>query len=186
LVIPAREIEVETVRADATATGLPGSSFDFVHERTLLLNLTEPERAVVEMVRLARPGGIVALQEPDPAAWVCDPPHPAFDRLRSELIAIYPRIGKDFEIGRRTARLLRDAGLRKVQVRATARVTHAGEYYHTFLLSLCALLRAQLLCGGTITAEELDREIGRLREHLERPDTITCQPLLWQAWGHKP
>jgi len=56
----------------------------------------------------------VALQEPDTAAWVCDPPHPAFDRLRTELVAMYPRLGKWFDIGRRSGRLLRDAGLQDV------------------------------------------------------------------------
>ena len=43
----------------------------------LLLNVTNPKGVVTEMTRLARPGGVVALQEPDSGAWVCDPPHPA-------------------------------------------------------------------------------------------------------------
>jgi ubiquinone/menaquinone biosynthesis C-methylase UbiE len=179
-------LTIETVEANATATGLPSESFDFVHERTLLLNLTEPEAAVAEMVRLARPGGVVAMQEPDTAAWVCDPPHPVFDRLRSELVAVYPRTGKDFDMGRRAARLLRDAGLRDVEVRATSRITRLGDYYHTFLLTLCALLREPLLAGHSLTPDRLDCYLAELREHLQRPDTITCQPLLWQAWGVKP
>lgn len=181
-----RGVRVATVRADATRTGLPSASFDLVHARALLLNLTEPERAVAEMARLARPGGTVALQEPDSAGWVCDPPHPAFDRLRAELIGVYPRAGKDFEIGRRTGRLLRAAGLRDAQVRATARVTRPGDYYHEFLLTLCALLRDQLLAGGTLTAARLDEHIADVRRHLQAPDTLTCQPLLWQAWATKP
>jgi SAM-dependent methyltransferase len=182
----ARGVRVATVQADAIRTGLPPASFDLVHARALLLNLTDPEAAVVEMARLARPGGTVALQEPDSAAWVCDPPHPAFDRLRAELIAVYPRDGKDFELGRRAARLLRAAGLRDAHVNVTARVTRPGDYYHTFLLTLCALLREPLLAGGTLTAEQLDHHVAQVRGHLARPDTITCQPLLWQAWATKP
>jgi ubiquinone/menaquinone biosynthesis C-methylase UbiE len=181
-----RGLTIETVHANASATGLEPGSFDLVHERTLLLNLTDPEAAVAELVRLARPGGVVALQEPDTAGWVCDAPHPAFDRLRSELVAVYQRTGKDFDIGRRTARLLRDAGLRDVEVRATARVTRPGDYYQTFLLTLCSLLREPLLAGGSLTPEELDRDAAELRGHLGRPGTLTCQPLLWQAWGVKP
>ena len=181
-----RGLSIETVEADATDTGLPSGSFDLVHERTLLLNLTDPERAVAEMARLARSGGIVALQEPDPAAWVCDPPHPAFDILRAELIAVYPRTGKDFDLGRRTARLLRQASLQDVEVRATSRITRPGDYFHTFLVTLCALLREPLLGGHALTPDRLDCYIAELRDHLSRPDTITCQPLLWQAWGVKP
>ena len=81
-------------------------------------------------------------------------------------------MGRDFHTGRRTGRLLRDAGLRDVGVRATARVTRPGDYYHSFLLTLCGLLG--------VSAEE---DAAALREHLGRPGTITCQPLLWQATG---
>jgi hypothetical protein len=82
----------------------------------LLLNVTSPQDVVAEMARLARPGGIVALQEPDSAAWVIDPPHPAWDLLLTEVIDVYPRIGRDFHTGRRAARLLREAGPQDVQV----------------------------------------------------------------------
>ena len=168
----ARDHDAELVEADAAATGLPSGGFDLVHERALLLNLTDPAPAVAEMVRLARPGGTVALQEPDARAWLCDPPHPAFDRLKAELLAVYERMGRDFHIGRRAGRLLREAGLREVEVRPTARITHPGDYYHAFLLTLCSLLG--------VSGEE---DTAALREHLGRPGTITCQPLLWQATG---
>jgi SAM-dependent methyltransferase len=181
-----RGIEVETVAADATATGLRSASFDLVHARTLLINVANPAKVVAELARLARPGGAVALQEPDAASWVCDPPHPAFDRLRDRVIAVYPRVGKDILLGRRSPRLLRDAGLRDVQVRAVAHVTRPGDYYQTFLLALCGLLREQLLAGGELTAEQLDADVAALRGHLAHPDTVTCMPVLWQAWGKKP
>jgi SAM-dependent methyltransferase len=167
--------DVELVEANAAASGLPAGAFDLVHERAVLLNLTDPAPVVAEMVRLARPGGTVALQEPDAAAWLCDPPHSAFERLKAELLTVYERMGRDFHIGRRAGRLLRDAGLHDVEVRATARVTRPGDYYHSFLLTLCGLL-------GVSAAEDT----AALREHLGRPDTITCQPLLWQATGVRP
>lgn len=177
--------EIEKVAADASATGLPTGSFDLVHARTLLINVTNPETILAELARIARPGGAVALQEPDAAAWVCDPPHPAFERLRDRVIDVYPRVGKDFRLGRRIARLLRGAGLRDVQVRATARVTRPDDYYHTFLLTLCGLLREPLLAAGELTAGQLDGDSAALREHLGHPHTVTCMPLMWQAWGVK-
>jgi SAM-dependent methyltransferase len=67
-------LAIETVRADAASTGLPPGSFDLVHERMLLLNVTGPQDILAEMTRLARPGSVIALQEPDSAAWVIDPP----------------------------------------------------------------------------------------------------------------
>jgi hypothetical protein len=134
------------------------------------------------MVRIAKPGSVVALQEPDASAWNCDPPHPAFDILRSAILDTYRRTGKDFSIGRRIARMLRYAGVHDVQVRATARVTHAGDY-QTFLLAIAGLVREVIVQAGDLTVDEFDSYMAALRAHLEKPDTITCQPIMWQAWG---
>ena len=178
-----RGIAVEFVEADATATDLAGASFDLVHTRTLLLNVDNPYEIVAEMARIARPGGIVAVQEPDAAAWTCDPPHPAWDILRNGILAAYRRTGKDFSIGRRAARILSGVGLEDVHARPTARVTHPGEYYQTFLLTIAGLVRSVIVAGGDVSADEFDSYSAALRAHLESPGTRTCQPLMWQAWG---
>jgi len=179
-------LAVQTVRAEATSTGLPPGSFDLVHERMLLLNVTSPQDIVAEMIRLARPGGVVALQEPDSAAWAADPPHPAWELLLTEVNDVYPRTGRDFHTGRRAARLLRDAGLQDVQVRVLARLTAPGQYFHTFLLTLAVLMREEILAAGRLTPGELDSCTAELNEHLGQPGTLTCLPTIWQAWGCKP
>jgi ubiquinone/menaquinone biosynthesis C-methylase UbiE len=181
-----QDLPVEFVQGDATKLDLPADSFDFVHERTVLLNVQNPAAVIAEMVRIARPGGVIALQEPDSAGWVCDPPHPAWDPLLAELLAAYRRNGKNFNSGRTIARLLRAAGLAGVQVRVTARVTAAGEYYQTFLLALTGLVRDQIITGGRLTAAEFDSQVASLRAHLEQPGTLTGMPEMWQAWGTKP
>jgi ubiquinone/menaquinone biosynthesis C-methylase UbiE len=179
-------LAAETVRADATSTGLPSGSFDLVHERMLLLNVTSPQDVVAEMARLARPGGIVALQEPDSAAWAIDPPHPAWELLLAEVNDVYPRTGRDFRTDRSIARLLRDAGLRDVQVRVLARLTAPGEYFHTFLLTLAVLMRQDILAADRLTPGQLDGCTAELREHLSQPGTLTCLPTIWQAWAVNP
>ena len=86
-VITERGLTADLVEQDATALTLPSESFDLVHERTVLLNVAEPGKVLAEMVRITRRGGVVAVQEPDSASWLCDPPHPAFTTLREELLA---------------------------------------------------------------------------------------------------
>jgi SAM-dependent methyltransferase len=180
-----RGLKVEFIEADATATGLPGGSFDLVHARTLLLNVNNPHEIVAEMVRIARPGGIVAVQEPDASAWSCDPPHPAWDILHAGILKAYRRTGKDFNIGRRISRILRGAGLEDVRVRATARVTASGDYYQTFLLTIASLVRDVIVEVSEVTPDEFDSYAEVLGAHLQAPGTITCQPLVWQAWGRR-
>jgi ubiquinone/menaquinone biosynthesis C-methylase UbiE len=98
-----RGLAVQLVQDDATSLALPSASFGFVHERTVLLNVAEPETVVAEMVRIARPGGVVALEEPDSANWLCDPPHPAFATLHEALLGAYRAAGKNFDQGRTVA-----------------------------------------------------------------------------------
>src|SRR5579885_802458 len=181
-----RGLDVEIIESDATDTGIADATFDLVHARTLLLNVSNPLDIIAEMVRIARPGGVVALQEPDAAAWNCDPPHPAFDLFRREILNAYRRTGKDFNIGRRIARMLRDTGLGDVRARATARVTRPDEYYQTFLLTIASLVRDVILAAGGLTADEFDSYAAALRVHLALPGTLTIQPVMWQAWGRVP
>jgi len=62
-------------------------------------------------------------------------------------------------------------------------VTRAGEYYQTFLLTIAGLVREVIVQAGELTADEFDSYAATLRRHLEAPGTITCQPIMWQAWG---
>jgi ubiquinone/menaquinone biosynthesis C-methylase UbiE len=72
---------IELVCADARQTGLESDSFDLVHHRTLLVTVPDPTAVLAEMVRLARPSGLVAGLEADTEHAICYPPDPAFDRL---------------------------------------------------------------------------------------------------------
>jgi ubiquinone/menaquinone biosynthesis C-methylase UbiE len=49
-------LPIEFVQGDATSLDLPTGSFDFVHERTVLLNVQDPATVVSELIRIARPG----------------------------------------------------------------------------------------------------------------------------------
>jgi ubiquinone/menaquinone biosynthesis C-methylase UbiE len=179
------QLDVETVHADAHDTGLTTGSFDLVHARALLLNVTDPEAVVSEMARIARLGGVVVLQEPDSSSWICDPPHPAWDIIRDEIRESYVRTGRDFDTGRRAARMLRDTGLSGVDMRVQTRITAAGDYYQTFLITVATRNRSQILAGGRFTPDRLDCYLDQLRAHLNQPDTLTSQPAIWQAWASK-
>jgi ubiquinone/menaquinone biosynthesis C-methylase UbiE len=107
---------VEVLHGDARATGLPCASFDLAMARLVLVNVSEPEQIVAEMVALVRPGGVVALHEVDWVTQLCDPPLPALSRLMQVVETSAQLTGVDLFIGRRLPRLLRDTGLVEVQV----------------------------------------------------------------------
>jgi ubiquinone/menaquinone biosynthesis C-methylase UbiE len=177
---------VKLVNGEATDTKLPGGSFDLVHERLVLVNIPNPEQAVAEMVRLARPGGYVALQDLDVVSWVCEPPHPAWDRVFTILTGLWRGAGMDPFIGRRLPGLLRQAGLEDVQVQAHAYVWRPGDLYQTFNLQLVSAVRERILASGALSAATLDDLVSELAAYLEQPETLVLHPILLQAWGRKP
>jgi SAM-dependent methyltransferase len=174
---------VELARADATATGLPGASFDLVHERLVLNNVAHPQDIVAEMARLARPGGYVALQDMDWISWTCEPAHPAWQRLSAAAAAAWTG---DVFLGRRLPALLRRAGLTDIGVAAHTRVWRPGDPYQTLLLRFTEIYRDRILDLGALPERELDRCISELTAHLARPDTFTLYATLFQAWARKP
>ena len=148
---------IEVVHADARATGLPRASFDLVHERLVLVNLPLPWHAgiVAEMTALARPGGVVALQEIDGASWACAPAHPAWDRLYGALMAVFARGGCDGCVGRRLPGLLRDAGLQDIRAEAHTGFHAVDHPWRLLLLHFMGVMRARILeaavSGGAST-----------------------------------
>jgi SAM-dependent methyltransferase len=178
---------VSLMLAEATDTGLDRSSFDLAHARLLLLHAPHPEQVVAELAALTRPGGTVALQESDWVSWVCQPPHPAWDRLQAALTAFARRRGLDLFVGRRLPELLRGAGLEDVSFRAVCPTYFTGQHdNHTLLIALARQFHAGLVDDGLLTAAELDDLIGQLGQHLAQPGTMTIYWLLCQAWARKP
>jgi ubiquinone/menaquinone biosynthesis C-methylase UbiE len=177
---------VEVVTADARHTGLPPGSFDLVHARTVLVTIPEPQDVLAEMVRLARPGGWIASQEPDIEAAFCYPPLPAWDRLREIFRASFGRSGADPLIGRRLPELYRQAGLEDIDVVVHAPVYPAGHSRSTILPDLVRSLRPMILDLGLSDEPELTELDRAVREHLADPRTLTLAHLLVVAWGRKP
>lgn len=81
-------------------------SFDIVHARFLLEHLHEPDRAVQQMVRAAKRGGRVVLEDDDHDVMRLWPEPPGFTDLWRAYIRSYERIGNDPFTGRRLVELL--------------------------------------------------------------------------------
>jgi hypothetical protein len=44
-------------------------------------------------------------------------------------------------------------------------------------------VRDVIVADGNVTNDEFDSYSAELRTHLDEPGTLTCQPLMWQAFG---
>jgi SAM-dependent methyltransferase len=177
---------VEIVTADARHTGLPAGSFDLVHARTLLVNLPDPAAVMAEIARLAKPGGAVAVAEPDTEHALCYPPNRAFDRICEIFPVVFSRNGADPAIGRRVPELFRDAGLTDIKVESRTQMYPPGNSRRTIRLDLVNAMRPQIVEMGLASGPELDELDAAARPHLEDPRTVVMSGLLFLVWGHKP
>ena len=177
---------VKVVQGDAKATNLPRESFDVVHARLVLVNVPEPQLVVEEMVALAKPGGAVVSHEADYLAHCCDPPSPAWDRLVEILKAFSDAKGIDLFVGRKTHRLLRDAGIVDIQVRPVIHVYPHGHNRRSILLDFIRNIRDAVIKEGFSEEDELNALVAELGRHLDDPGTQVISHLFFQVWGRKP
>jgi SAM-dependent methyltransferase len=99
--------------ADVTAIPHADGSFDVVRCERVLQHLTDPDLALREMVRVARPGGRVCVLDPDWATMAVDVDDPQLSRrIVSHFLTKIPQ--PDF--GRTLRRRLTRAGLTGVQL----------------------------------------------------------------------
>jgi SAM-dependent methyltransferase len=177
---------VTFVQGDAYHPDLPAGSFDLVHLRFVASTAGDPETLLREAIRLARPGGVVALQEPDMAALNCYPPHPAWEALKSALQGAFSSVGADICLAQRLFLLARKAGLVDVQYRPFLIGVRAGDPWIDYLPATVESLRATIIDRGLMTENALDTALAECRTHLRDPDTVFTSYVVAQVWGRTP
>jgi len=177
---------VEVLHADARSTGLPDGTFDLATARLVLVNVPQPEQIVAEMVRLVRPGGVVALHEADSTAQRCYPPHPAQTRLLEVLNTYAEMNGIDRSIGLRVPRMLGESGLAEVRVNPLIHAYPPAHARRMLVLEFVENARQRILDKDLIGEVELNDLMAALRLHLEDPGTLVVSSLFIQAWGRIP
>jgi SAM-dependent methyltransferase len=174
---------VEFVHGNAYEPNLPHGQFDLVHMRFIGSTAGRPELLLKQAIRLAKRGGVVAMQEPDMAALNCYPPHPSWERLRAALIGAFASVGADINLGQRLYPLARHAGLTDVQYRPFLVGIRSADSMTDYLPSTVESLRRTIVEKGLMGADELDEAIGECRAHLNHPDTVFTTYIVAQVWG---
>jgi ubiquinone/menaquinone biosynthesis C-methylase UbiE len=175
--------QVELREGDAFATGLPAGSFDLVHARLLLAPVGHHDDLLAEMLRLVKPGGVVAVEEPEPGSWHFYPRSVAFETLKEVMDAFLTMTGGDPSAGQKVFQMLRRAGLKGVKARSCVRSVQDAHPYMRMVIQGFTPLRAGVVDALLISERELDRAIADLEERIRDPDTRMTTFTLTQAWG---
>jgi SAM-dependent methyltransferase len=173
-------------QGDAYGSDLPAGSFDIVHMRFVASTAGNPERLLKEAARLAKPGGIVALQEPDGSTLKCFPPHPAWGRLKMALLGAFTGVGANLELAERLYHFMHQSGLRDVQYRTTLLGVRSIDPMVDYLPSTVESLRGTIVKLGLMSESELNAALADCRAHLAKPGTSFTMYTVAQVWGRTP
>ncbi|GGF32930.1 hypothetical protein GCM10011611_43900 [Aliidongia dinghuensis] len=177
---------VEIVEADAYASALPDNSFDFVHVRFVFAPVGRDDALLAELLRLAKPGGIIGIEEPDTSSWSLYPPHPAWEALKAAILAAFKRGGGDLDAGRRMFGLLRRAGLEDVTLRAAVVALQDGHPHMRLPIQFATSLRARILDGGLMNDAALDAAVMECEQAIGARDSAALSYIVTQVSGRKP
>jgi ubiquinone/menaquinone biosynthesis C-methylase UbiE len=101
---------------DAYDLSFEDGAFDVVYAHQVLQHLSEPVRALEEMRRVLRPGGLLAVRDADYGAFAWFPGEPALERWRDLYHELTRANGAEADAGRRLKAWVRLAGFADLAV----------------------------------------------------------------------
>ncbi|MEU3982746.1 methyltransferase [Streptomyces sp. NPDC026672] len=185
LLTPVARTPVEVRVHDVGEEEPPAEGFDLVHARLVLVHVPDRDRALHSMIKALRPGGRLLVEDADPALQplLCPdesgPEQRLANRLRQGFRALLADRGADLSYGRKLPRLLREAGLRRVE--ADAYFPVASPACTALETATVLQIRDRLVTAGLATDEEIDRHLANVAGG--GMDLATA-PMI-SAWGRK-
>jgi SAM-dependent methyltransferase len=174
---------VTLVKDDLFNSKLESHSYDLVHVRFEITPLGRGPEQLETYVRLARPGGIVVLEDPDAGSWHFNPPAPALERLIDLIVEAFRLSGGDWGAGRLHLQLLRQFDI-EGSVKADVVALPPGHPYLRLPLQFASALEERLL--SLVTADELERLRNEGEAELHEPLRWGTTFTLLQCWGKCP
>lgn len=183
---------VEFRKGDACAMPLDKEewgTFDVVHTRFLLEHVTDPLAVVRTMVRAARPGGRIILEDDDHDVLRAYPEPSGFGPLWTAYNRAFDRLGNDPWVGRRLVSLLKEADAepaRNTWVFFGSCAGHAEfDTYSRNLMGVIVSARSVIVDGGLLSAEGFDCAMDALERWRKRGDAALWYAVCW-AEGRAP
>lgn len=158
-------------------------TFDVVHARFLLEHVPDPAAVVTSMVRAARPGGRIVLEDDDHEMLRAWPEPPGLVRAWQAYMKVFRGLGCDPIVGRRLVELLHGAGARPCRNDWLFFGCCAGEdRFGMFVRNLAGVLESaakDLTAPGLLGPGELDEVLRALEEWGKRPDAALWYARAW-------
>ena len=163
-------------------------TFDIVHARFLLEHVPDPPAVVGAMVRAARPGGRIVLEDDDHDVLRFFPELPETRRLWEAYFRTYAKFGRDPYVGRRLVAMLHQAGATPSGNTWLFFGSCAGSpNFDAMVANFVGVLegaRESVLAGGELPDSEIESGITALKSWSKRPEAALWYATCW-AEAHR-
>jgi SAM-dependent methyltransferase len=173
-------------RADLYRLPFPDASFDAAFANGVLTHLDDAMRALAEIRRVLRPGGVLGMRDPDFGATLFSPCPPLLERWFAVRVKVRQHNAGDPFSGRHARRLLLESGFSRA--RAGASVASAGALDETrrhgdFLKAQLRGFAPAAIANEWMDAPTLDAVSAEIDAWAVRRDafsaTVWCEALGW-------
>ena len=156
---------LDVLRQDIVAEGLPGAGYDLVHARLLLMHLPTREKVLEEMATSLRPGGWLLIEEMDCYPFLATA-EGLYRRVWEAAMLAFEMASTAPFLGRELPRLFDSAGLEAVAVNCETPTCRGGEPFTELIMSTLNQMRPLILANG-ITDQDFEDLAGILDDPRE-------------------
>ena len=149
---------VEAREADVTADGFGEAFADAAWCRWVLSFLSEPQRAIANISRGLKPGGVAVFHEyADYGAWQMVPPNADVDRFRTLVIQSWRDSGGEPDVGLHLPSWLQAEGLEIAELRPLTHIVRPRDFMWQWPAAFMATNARRLHELGYASAEDAER-----------------------------
>jgi ubiquinone/menaquinone biosynthesis C-methylase UbiE len=164
-------------------------SFDAVFVHAVLYHLSDPHKALAEVHRVLKSGGVVGVRDSEADADIFTPSNPILDRSWELIYSVLQHNGANPFLGRTHRALLRESGFADIKASASFDYyatseadVRVGEFWADFILQphIAGAIREQ----GWATQTELEEMSAAFKSWGEHPDAFyaraRCEAVGWK------
>ena len=174
---------IEFIVSDVYNTGIKDGSYDLIFSRFLFTHLTEPKRALGEMLRVLKPDGVLVAEDFNHEIRITYPYNEHIEKLRIYLIELLRKSGSMPDISGMLYNMFIDEGI-NANINMYAVCFSMNSKYGIMPLLFAEVLKDKFIEYDIIDEEEYEEIVDGIKAYTNT-DAIVLYSSVFRVWGKR-